>query len=213
MNRFLRDSSILDIFGGSTKQKYATLDHDKTVDMHVALAEKIDESGFKPNVIIGIIRWGNRVANFLSDRYGEIPVYSIHAKSYKGLNVRGEVEIRQGLEGISLEGKKVLIADDIGDFGTTFSVVRKIVEHANPDIVKTACLVIKDWTLPVPDFWVDKTDKWVLFSDKPYENCRHLLGNCPHSLSLEEARRIILTELKYPEKIIQEVDRRIVEII
>jgi hypothetical protein len=57
----------------------------------------------------------------------------------------------------------------------------------------------------VPDFWVDKTDKWVLFSDKPYENCRHLLGNCPHSLSLEEARRIILAELKYPEKIIQEV--------
>lgn len=205
MNRFLRDSSMLDIFGGPTKQKYAVLDHSKTVDMHIALAEKIDESGFRPDIVIGIIRWGNRVANFLSDRYGEIPVYSIHAKSYRGLNVRGEVEVTQGLEGIKLEGKKVLIADDIGDYGTTFSVVKKIVEKASPEIVKTACLVIKDWTVPIPDFWVDKTDRWVLFSDKPYENCRHLLGNCPHGLSLDEAKTVILNELIYPEQIVQEV--------
>ena len=204
MLSFLRKVDALDVFGGLQRHKYAVLHHDQLPYLYLSLGKKIERAGYKPDAVIGIVRWGNNVANFLSDKYG-VPVYSVGATSYTDVYTKRAVRIIQHL-GIRLDEQRVIVADDVGDSGETFSVVKeKEVVPANPKQIKTACLFKKPWTKPTPDFWVEETDRWVLFPNKPYENCRHLLKNRPSDPGLEEYGKILSRELGYPKPIIEEV--------
>jgi len=203
---FLRDVDALDVFGGPEGHRYAVLYHEDVPEIHLALIQKIDASGYIPTAIVGIVRWGNTVANYLSDKY-RVSVYSVGATSYTDVFKKREVRITQRL-GVNLKGQKVILADDVGDSGETFSVVKeKEVMSANPEEVKTACLVKKPWTNPVPDYWVEETSRWVLFPDKHFENCRHLFSKRPSDLSLEDAKKIILRELRYSSEVVNEVSK------
>lgn len=67
----------------------------------------------------------------------------------------------------SLEGKKVLIVDDLCDSGKTMKVILKELCKKNPkSLFKTAVMVKKEHSSFNPDFIGKKikTDKWIVFS-------------------------------------------------
>ncbi len=127
-----------------------------------ALANEMKKH-FTPDLIVGIARGGLIPAVRLSHILGDIEVKVIDVKFYKDINERMEKPmITIPLHG-DFEGKKVVIVDDVSDTGKTLEVVIDEVKKAGASEVKVACLSMKPWTKVVPDFYVFKTDKWIVF--------------------------------------------------
>lgn len=118
---------------------------------------------YKPDVIIGIARGGLIPAVRLSHILGEVELKVIDVKFYKGIDERAErPTITIPIHG-DIEGKKVIIVDDVSDTGKTLQVVIEEVKKRGAKDIKVACLAMKPWTSVVPDFYVFRTDKWIVF--------------------------------------------------
>lgn len=127
-----------------------------------ALADELRKK-FMPDVIVGVARGGLIPAVRLSHILGDVEVRVTDVKFYRDIGERKEKpEIMIPIHG-SLEGKKVAIVDDVSDTGKTLEVVIEEVKKAGASEVKVVCLSMKPWTSVVPDFYVFRTDKWIVF--------------------------------------------------
>ncbi len=127
-----------------------------------SLARSIAAS-FEPDVIIGVARGGLIPAVRISHILGDIEMRVIDVKFYKDIGERREEPIVTIPIHGPLDGKKVLIVDDVSDTGRTMEVVMGEVKKAGAEEVKVACLAMKPWTKVVPDFYVFRTDEWIVF--------------------------------------------------
>jgi hypoxanthine phosphoribosyltransferase len=82
---------------------------------------------------------------FMADLLREIEVpmtiHFVELRSYKGLESTGEVNIRLSSE-VNVEGKDVLIIEDILDTGVTLDYIIKTLEMQKPHSIK-ACVLIE----------------------------------------------------------------------
>jgi len=118
---------------------------------------------FGPDVIVGIARGGLIPAVMISHALGDVELRVMDVKFYKGIGERvGEPVITIPLHG-SLEDKRVLIVDDVSDTGKTLEVVIEEVKKAGAKEIRVACLVAKPWTKVMPNYYVFRTDGWVVF--------------------------------------------------
>ncbi len=96
-------------------------------------------------------------------RHLDIPftIDFIQASSYgKNGDKRGELSIK-GLDDLNLEGKDILVIDDIFDTGHTMRGVVAQLEHKNPKSIKTLVLLVKNVTRAnpyLPDWWLFPID-------------------------------------------------------
>lgn len=126
-----------------------------------SLADKLRE--YKPDVIVGIARGGLIPAVRLSHILGDIELKVIDVKFYTDINEHTEMpKITIPIYG-DLKDKKVVIVDDVSDTGKTLEVVINEVKRLGAKEIKVACLAMKPWTSVVPDFYVFRTDKWIVF--------------------------------------------------
>jgi len=126
-----------------------------------SLADKLRE--YKPDVIVGIARGGLIPAVRLSHILGDIELKVIDVKFYTDINEHTEMpKITIPIYG-DLKGERVVIVDDVSDTGKTLEVVINEVKRLGAKEIKVACLAMKPWTSVVPDFYVFRTDKWIVF--------------------------------------------------
>jgi len=79
----------------------------------------------------------------------------VRYRSYKGLHSSGEIQKSLPFPG-QIEGRHVLLLEDIVDTGLTLSVLTKDLLDQHPESLKTACLLYKPEALiyPIePDFY------------------------------------------------------------
>lgn len=128
------------------------------------LADEVDSSREKFDLVVGIARGGIPVAMVVADRLG-CKVDFINVKSYTDVGERTKPKILTTIvEGIS--GKRVLVVDDLVDHGETMETVTQYLGAEKPYGMKTAVLFTKPWSAFVPDFSLQTVDTWVVF---PYE--------------------------------------------
>jgi hypoxanthine phosphoribosyltransferase len=128
------------------------------------LADEVDASGEKFDLVIGIARGGLPVAMVVADRLGS-KVDFINVKSYTDVGERVKPKILTTIvERIS--DKRVLVVDDLVDGGETMETVTGYFALDKPRLMKTAVLFTKPWSTFVPDFSLQTVDTWVVF---PYE--------------------------------------------
>ena len=128
------------------------------------LADEVETSGERFDLVIGIARGGIPVAMAVADRIGS-KVDFINVKSYTDVGERTKPKILTTIiERIS--GKRVLVVDDLVDGGETMETVTKYLGQEKPQVMKTAVLFTKPWSAFVPDFALQTVDTWVVF---PYE--------------------------------------------
>ncbi len=130
---------------------------------------QITESRINFDYIVGIGGSGLVHALLLSKKMN-VPLIPVMLSSYNGRE-RKPVEIKTtlGIENDALEGKSVLIVDDIIASGDTLKIIKEhLVGIYNPAEIKTAvAYVSKKLCIQYPDFYAEEyvrnDDEWILF--------------------------------------------------
>lgn len=138
------------------------------------LYEKIRDSGFEPEMIIGIARGGWIPARLIADFFFIKSTANIKAEAYQMVGQTDvEAKITQNIN-TNIEGKRVLVVDDVADSGATLEAVLGQIQSLNPSEVRTAMLYYKPHSKIVPDYYIHETSAWVLFSWSIYESISDL---------------------------------------
>lgn len=145
------------------------------------LAAKIYESGYRPDLIVGVWRGGAPVAIAVQEYFEflgvPMPHMAIKAQSYTGIERQGQVHI-EGLDRVlELVGSQdqLLIIDDVFDSGRTISSILdqlaskslgQISKGEAPKTIRVACPWYKpnkNLTAIQPDYYLHETDDWLVF--------------------------------------------------
>ena len=128
------------------------------------MAVNIAESGYNPEIIIGVARGGMIPAGALT--------YALGVKLTDAINVEFYTDVQQTLpdpvllapmlDTDSIVGKKILVVDDVADSGRTLGLVIKLLRGFGGE-VRSAVLYSKSRTLIQPDYVWCATDEWIVF--------------------------------------------------
>ncbi|MEM4943723.1 MAG: phosphoribosyltransferase [Saccharolobus sp.] len=135
------------------------------VELSTKLAEKIINSNYNVDVIIAIARGGLVPARLLADILGIFDVLSIKVEHWVvTASHTPEAKIKYPFK-LDLQGKNVLIVDDITDTGDSIDLSKKyVIENFNTTNVKTATLqYIKPVAKVTPDYYAEEITNWTWF--------------------------------------------------
>jgi len=159
------------------------------------LAEKLADSisaGYKPDVVVGILRGGATVAHLLSDFLDIRTIYPIGCNSYVDVAKRFSVKVYSPLALSDLSGKRVLLVDDVADEGLTLkAVVEQEIAPKNPLEVKVATLHMKPWCKFKPDYYVQMTDAWIIYPWEKREVARQVAESFIKHLGIEDGLKML----------------------
>ncbi|MGC8969291.1 MAG: phosphoribosyltransferase [Conexivisphaera sp.] len=126
------------------------------------------------DLVIGILRGGGPLALVVADRL-RAHVDFLNVKSYVGIGERSEPKVMSTVTE-DVEGKDVLLVDDLVDEGTTMMFsVRFLREHYSPRSITTSSLFVKPWSKFIPDYHLGVVREWVVF---PWELCEFGMEGC-----------------------------------
>ena len=129
-----------------------------------ALAEKVRANGKHYDLVVGIVRGGVPVAMVVSDHLN-VKIDFVNVKSYSDIGQRTAPRILSTLtEGV--QGKDVLLVDDLVDQGDTLSFMKKYLLDQKPRSLETAVMFRKPWSRTEPDYYLESVSEWVVF---PFE--------------------------------------------
>lgn len=135
---------------------------------------------FEPDTIIGIARGGLVPARILSDRMWIKNLLSVKTEHWGITATRdGKATLKENLNG-TLEGKNVLLIDDITDTGESLRIASEHVKSNKPASMKTATMLHITRSGFVPDYYAEEVDEkgwtWFIFPWNVYEDLDNLVG-------------------------------------
>jgi hypothetical protein len=154
--------------------EFEVVSWDYAYQLLIELAEKVRKSNYKPDLIVGISRGGWPPARVISDLLENPNIANIKAEFYLDLGRTSEEPVITQTISAPINGKKVLLVDDVADTGKTLKLVHdKLIEDGAKD-VKIATLYYKPWSVFKPDFYMVETSVWVVFPWERYETIKKL---------------------------------------
>jgi hypoxanthine phosphoribosyltransferase len=172
-------------------------------------AEKIRGSGFKPDVIVGLTRGGWIPARVLSDLL-EIPDLAVvRVEFYLGVaENRSEPVLTQGFSAV-VEGKKVLLVDDVADTGKSLQLAREHIRQKGATEVRIATVYRKPFSAVTPDYFEKETRRWVVFPWETTETLRKIVEKSRESAVNVEATKLVKAGL--PKQLVEAFLKETVE--
>ncbi len=149
--------------------------------------DRIKESDFHPDVIIGLSRGGLVPARMFCDFLNVKSCFTVKIDHW-GLTAtkNGKAKLTHKLN-MDLTGKNILIVDDIIDTGQSMELAKKHIEELNPAAVKTATLIHLTSSKYTPDFFGHEREWcWAVFPWNRKEDLVNLIGKI-----LEEEERTV----------------------
>lgn len=137
------------------------------------IAQQIADSGWIPDLIVAIARGGMLPAGAISYALGVKANGAINVEFYTGVGkTMAEPEILEPYMDISsLEGKRVLIVDDVADSGKTLKLIMDLISEKGLSMggdsakvdARSATIYLKPTSIIKPDYVFKQTDKWINF--------------------------------------------------
>ncbi len=134
---------------------------DEIDDLCKKLSKKILEN-YKPDIIIGIIRGGLVPTRLISDLMHNKNLATVRVESYCGIGKRKKPKITQPLT-VEVKNKKILLIDYISDSGYSLKECIEYLKKFKPDEIRTATLHYKPGSIFIPDYYIEETDKWIIY--------------------------------------------------
>lgn len=151
---------------------------------------------FQPDVIIGLSRGGLVPARILSDMNLIKDLYAIKTEHW-GLTatVDGKAVLKYGLS-VPVEGKKVIVVDDITDTGQSMKLAYDYALSQKPAELKTATMLHITHSTYEPDYYGEKVDEahwtWFIFPWNVYEDVTNLAGKLKfNSAGVDKIREML----------------------
>ena len=146
------------------------------------LAIKIHESGFKPTMLIGIMRGGAPIIDVLS-RIFKLKCAYLAVESYSGKGIedeQGDIVFSREMSSIAKNmGGKILLCDDLSDTGITLKKSVDWLKNYDPiknkiEDIKTATLWKKKKSTFEPDYCAVRLpdNPWIVQPFEHYEEIR-----------------------------------------
>ncbi|MGM0371582.1 MAG: phosphoribosyltransferase [Halobacteriota archaeon] len=125
------------------------------------VAKQVRAADFEPDVIVALARGGWFAGRVLCDFLGLDDLTSLKVEHYVGTAAKSEEpEIRYPMPEGSVEGKDVLIVDDIADTGGSIEHAYEYVTDRNSGEVRTATLQLLQTSEFEPDFIGERLSDW-----------------------------------------------------
>ncbi|MGP6220728.1 phosphoribosyltransferase [Caldiplasma sukawensis] len=144
-----------------------------------------------PDTIIGLSRGGLVPARLISDYMQIKDLFSVKTEHW-GLTATkdGKAKLKYGLN-TSLEGKNVLIVDDITDTGESMRIAKDYISTLKPSKLRTATMLHIDHSAFIPDYFGEEVTKenwaWFIFPWNVYEDLVNLIGKLdPENMTSED---------------------------
>jgi hypoxanthine phosphoribosyltransferase len=139
----------------------------------IHLADRIRESNFNPEIIVGVSRGGWIPARILSDLLDEPTLANIRVEFYSGIyETMKKPSITQPVS-LPVIDKRILIVDDIVDSGESLRLVCDVLRREGGEGL-SATLYHKPWSCFKPDYYFEDVDSWVIFPWELYEMVKTL---------------------------------------
>ena len=138
------------------------------------LAQMIADSGFNPTLVIAVARGGMIPAGALSYSLGVKPSDAINVEFYTDIaeTLPEPVLLPPLMDVSALDGKRVLVVDDVADSGKTLKMVMDLIRERGLSLdgettvrmdAKCAVIYEKSRSIIKPDFVWKHTDLWINF--------------------------------------------------
>ena len=161
---------------------------DEIYEMLLSLADKIRRDNFNPDLIVGVCRGGWPPARVMSDLLGNPKLANVSVEFYVDVAETKSKPILTQPITIPVEGKRILILDDVADTGKTLKLVRDHLLDKGAGEVKIATIYYKPWSIITPDYYERETKRWIVFPWERKETVRNLMKK--HKV--EEVRRRLI---------------------
>ena len=128
------------------------------------LAQTIADSDFDPEIIISVARGGLLPGGALSYALGIKLADAINVEFYTDVHetLPDPVLLAPLLDTESIQGRRLLVVDDVADSGRTLALVLDLLSTHGAD-TRSAVLYAKSATIVEPDFVWKHTDEWIVF--------------------------------------------------
>ena len=129
-----------------------------------ALAQRIADDGWVPDVVVAVARGGLTVAGGVAYALGVKNCGAINVVFYTGVETRLDVPILlpPTFDLVDVEGLRTLVVDDVADTGHTLRLVREVLAQHVAE-ARTAVLYHKPRSVVVPHYAWRQTDDWIVF--------------------------------------------------
>jgi hypoxanthine phosphoribosyltransferase len=181
------------------------------------VSEEMKTAGFMPEVVVGVARGGWFLARVICDFFLLKELCSLKMEHWGiAAAITGEARLKYGLDDHArhhIQGKRVLIADDITDTGDSLKLVVEYVKSLGAAEVRTATMHHKTTSPFVPDFYGElmREWSWVVYPWSIHEDLieliERLLRESGKGLSLLELRTALKDEFEFyvPLQLLREV--------
>jgi hypoxanthine phosphoribosyltransferase len=178
--------------------------------MLLSQAEKIRQSGFKPDVIVGITRGGWIPARVLSDLL-EIPDLAVvRVEFYLGVAETRNAPVLTQRVSAGVEGKKALLVDDVADTGKSLQLAKEHILQQGATEARIATVYRKPFSIIKPDYYEKETRRWVVFPWETKETIRKIVEKHRDktAVNLETAK---LVKAGLPKQLVEEFLKEMLE--
>ena len=128
------------------------------------LARQVADSGFEPDILLGIARGGLVPAGALAYALDCKNLFTISVEFYTGVDERLDVPVMLPpfLDARDLDAARVLVVDDVADTGRTLELVHEFCAGHVAE-ARTAVLYQKPQSIITADYAWRRTDRWINF--------------------------------------------------
>lgn len=178
-------------------------------DLLLNLAKKVLKANFMPDLIVGVSRGGWPPARIMSDLLEKPELASVKAEFYLGVDeTKSEPIITQPVSA-SVEGKRVLVVDDVADTGESLRLIKSHLKEQGAKEVKLATIYYKPWSILTPDWYLKETRAWVVFPWERKETVRNIVEKyIAQGKSIDEAKESMIKcglDRRLVDKFVQEI--------
>jgi hypoxanthine phosphoribosyltransferase len=125
------------------------------------VADDIKAAAFEPDVVVALARGGWFAGRCLCDFLGLDDLTSLKMEHYIGTGVKSdEPQVRYPMPEGSVQGKDVLVIDDIADTGGSISRAHEYVTERHAASVRTATLQLLGTSEFEPEFVGERLETW-----------------------------------------------------
>jgi len=159
----------------SDSREYEAPSWDKIYEMILDLAVKVRQSGFKPDLIVGVSRGGWAPGRILSDLLENTHTANIKIEFYTGIEKTARKPVVTQAISEDIYQKNILVVDDVADTGESLKVALDHVRDKGAGTVRTITVYFKPHSTFKPDYFAGITSNWIIFPWERLEATKLLL--------------------------------------